>query len=192
LRNRRYAAIVADLNNRGETLLDHPLGEEWFLSPLPDCSGISEVAAWQAKLPHGEFRNGVISFRIPCSVQLASLEKRFQSVLCGRNLNAYLDTDDGKKRLVEAGLAPTTRLFTDYDLLGTTRRSLASEILPATDQRDRHTASGARFGAATRASRAELAVRVGADVPAGLDSSTTLFRRAFLNAKMDRRRESDP
>ena len=49
-------------------------------------------------------------------------------MLYARNLNAYLATDDGKKRLVEAGLAPTTRLFTDYDLLGRTRRSLACEL----------------------------------------------------------------
>ena len=117
LRARRYASIIADAGDRNVTLRDHPLGQEWFLSPLPDCSGISEVAAWLAKLPHGEFRNGVVMFRVPDGVQLASLEKRFQSVLCDRNLNAYLDTDDGKKRLAEAGLATTTRLFTDYDLL---------------------------------------------------------------------------
>ena len=128
LRNRRYAAIVADLADRSVALVDHPLGREWFLTPLPDCSGVSEVAAWLANLPSGKIRNGVISFRIPYGVQLASLEKRFQSSLYERNLNVYLDTDDGKKRLAEAGLAPTTRLFTDYDLLGKTRRSLAPEL----------------------------------------------------------------
>ena len=36
LRARRYASIVADLANRDATLVDHPLGREWFLSPLPD------------------------------------------------------------------------------------------------------------------------------------------------------------
>jgi hypothetical protein len=56
------------------------------------------------------------------------LEKRFQSVLSGRNLNAYLDTDDGKKRLVEAGFPERARLFTDYALIGAMRRSLASEL----------------------------------------------------------------
>jgi hypothetical protein len=106
----------------------HCLGQEWFLTPLPDCSSIPEVAAWLAKLPHGEIRNGVVEFRVPHGVKLASLEKRFQSLLCDRNLNAYLDSDDGKKRLTEAGLATTTRLFTDYDLIGSTRRSLACEL----------------------------------------------------------------
>ncbi len=128
LRDRRYAAIVADLNNRARTRVDHPLGLEWFLSPLPDCSGVSEVASWLAKLPHGEFRGGVVEFRVPNGIQLASLEKRFQAALYARNLNAYFDTDDGKKRLAEAGLATTTRLFTDYDLIGSTRRSLACEL----------------------------------------------------------------
>jgi hypothetical protein len=128
LRNRRYAAIVADLADRSVALVDHPLGREWFLTPLPDCSGVSEVADWLAKLPSGEFRNGTIMFRVPNGIQLASLEKRFQSALYNRNLNAYLDTDDGKKRLAEAGLATTTRLFTDYDMPGSTRRSLACEL----------------------------------------------------------------
>lgn len=128
LRARRYASIIADAGDRNVTLRDHPLGQEWFLSPLPDCSGVPEVAAWLAKLPGGEFRNGTIMFRVPDGIQLASLEKRFQSVLYNRNLNAYLDSDDGKKRLAEAGLATTTRLFTDYNLIGSTRRSLACEL----------------------------------------------------------------
>jgi hypothetical protein len=128
LRNRRYAAIVADLADRSVAIVDHPLGREWFLTPLPDCSGVSEVADWLVKLPSGEFQSGVITFRVPHSVQIASLEKRFQSILYERNLNTYLDSDEGKRRLEEAGLTPTTRLFTDYDLLGKPRRSLASEL----------------------------------------------------------------
>jgi hypothetical protein len=128
LRARRYASIVADLANRDATLVVHPLGREWFLSPLPDPAADTEADAWLAKLPHGEFRGGVITFRVPHGIQLASLEKRFQSTLSERNLNFYLDTDDGKRRLAEAGLATTTRLFTDYDLIGSTRRSLACEL----------------------------------------------------------------
>ena len=98
------------------------------MSPLPDPAADAEATAWLAKLPHGEFRGGVIEFRVPHGIQLASLEKRFQHLLMERNLNTYLGSDDGKRRLAEVGLPATVRLFTDYDLLGTTRRSLACEL----------------------------------------------------------------
>jgi hypothetical protein len=128
LRERRYAAIVADLADRNATILDHPLGQEWFLSPMPDPTGDPQARARLAELPQSEFTDRVVSFRVPPGIQLASLEKGLQYFLQDRNLNAYLDSDDGQTRLRETGLPPTTRLFTDYDLMGRPRRSLATEI----------------------------------------------------------------
>lgn len=136
LRERRYGAIVADLADRNATILDHPLGQEWFLSPIPDPAGDPRAEARLAELPQGEFTNGVVSFRLPPGMQMASLEKGFQHFLQDRNLNSYLDSDDGKTRLRETGLPPTTRLFTDYDLMGPPRRSLACEIFCVRPKRE--------------------------------------------------------
>lgn len=128
LRARKYAAIVADITNREATIHVHTRGHEWFRSPLPDPACDPKARDLLARLPKGEYHDGVVAFRLPPGIGLSNLEQRFQQLLLARNLNTYLATADGQRRLVEAGYPAGARLFTDYDLIGARRRSLASEI----------------------------------------------------------------
>ena len=81
LRARRYASIVADLANRDATLSSTPSDENGFCRHCPDPAADAEATAWLAKLPHGEFRGGVIKF--PRSPRNPTCEpgKAFQSPL---------------------------------------------------------------------------------------------------------------
>jgi hypothetical protein len=128
LRRKRYGAIVADKNNRDVTILDHARGDEWFISPLEAPANDPEITAALATIPQGEIAGGVVSFRLPFGVDLASLDQLFQNLMAPRNLNTFLASADGRERLQEVGLPAGARLFTDYLLMGQPRRSLASEI----------------------------------------------------------------
>ena len=129
LRGRRYAGVLAD-ENRRETTLQTYKGDEWFLSPIPNPTADPVTAALLGQLPHGAFDRdrGVISFRMPHCMDVASLEQRFQELLVARNLLTVLATEDGRARLRDAGLPEGARLFTDYALIGRRRRSIASEL----------------------------------------------------------------
>ena len=128
LRRKRYGSIVANENNRDVTILNHARGDEWFLSPLESPADDPEITAVLAAIPGGQIGGGVISFRLPPGVDLASLDQCYQAILAPRNLNAFLSSSDGRKRLQEVGLPAGARLFTDYLLIGEPRRSLASEL----------------------------------------------------------------
>lgn len=99
LRARRYASVVAPLENRNATIHQHPLGCEWFLSPLPDPGEDAKAKALYEKLPNGRYENGVVTFRLPPHLKLPELEKKFQELLAPRALNGFLATPDGKQRL---------------------------------------------------------------------------------------------
>ena len=129
LRLRRYGAILAPLDRRDEEILDHPHGDEWFLSELPDPSLDPEAQKILALIPFAAYRDGIITFRLPQGRSLVEVEQKFQQLLAGRDLNRFLETQDGRERLVEAGWPANSRLYTDYRLIGERRRSLASEIV---------------------------------------------------------------
>ena len=136
LSRRRYGALLAPLEDRYRTILDHPLGAEVFGTRLPDPVDNAKTATLMALLPHAEFSGGTVQFRLPRGVDLTGLEQRFQTLLAPRNLNAYLATEDAKARRIRAGYPATTRLFSDYDTQGhgvlrsrgLVRRSLCSEL----------------------------------------------------------------
>jgi hypothetical protein len=67
---------------------------------------------------------------------VSKTEKLFQKLLKERNLNTFLKSDDGQRRLKELGLPRSTRLFTDYTDIGKVRRSLACEIFLIRPQRE--------------------------------------------------------
>jgi hypothetical protein len=126
LRGRRYASIFAPMECRDQAIIASPQGHEWFLAPLPDPDEKQMQAI--AALPGGSLRSGVLEFLLPPGMSVTEIDRTVQRLLAPRDLNAYLDTDDGKMRLREAGFPETARLFTDYDLIGRPRRSLAIEI----------------------------------------------------------------
>ena len=128
LRRRNYAGVVADLRNREVTISKHPKAHEWFLSPLSDPSLDTAALALLKLLPHGEFDNGIVTFRLPPAVDLTLLEQEFQKKLLQRNVNTFLSSADGRQRLIACGHTERTRLFTDYADIGRVRRSVASEL----------------------------------------------------------------
>jgi len=136
LKGRRYAALIIDMAHKDKIILDHPMGGEWFFSELPDPAKDPKAAELLKRLPNAEFHDGVIAFRTPPGVGLAELEQRFQVLMTARNLNTFLASADGKARLADVGLPPRTRLCTDYDLLGVTRRSVASELFCVRPQKE--------------------------------------------------------
>jgi hypothetical protein len=123
-----YAGVVADLDCRNVTIRKHPAAREWFLTPLTNADDDPQITAGIAGLPFGAIRDGVIAFRLPAGIDLASLEQRYQLLLRPRNLNEFLGSPDGRERLLQVGLPPKARLFTDYTLMGAPRRSLVSEL----------------------------------------------------------------
>jgi hypothetical protein len=120
----KYAEIVADQDHRDITIRKHPAAHEWFLCPINNTDADPQITAGIAGLPSAVIRDGVITFRLPAGIDLASLEQRYQLLLRPRNLNEFLGSPDGQKRLLQVGLPPTARLFTDYNLMGAPRRSL--------------------------------------------------------------------
>lgn len=75
LRRMHYASIIAPTSDPQRPIRISPNGHEWFLSPLAEGE---DVVGQLAKLPHARFDKGVISFRIPPTVNVAALEKEFQ------------------------------------------------------------------------------------------------------------------
>lgn len=123
---RRHASILAPEDHRDRTILQSDVGHEWFLSPLrePDEAERALIAT----LPEGVYSSGVIEFRVPRGVTITMLEQRVRDLLAERNINSYLATEDGVERLRDAGFPRSARFFTDYNLSGRIRRSLAIEL----------------------------------------------------------------
>jgi hypothetical protein len=124
----RYASIVADKARPDRAISIHCKGHEWFLSPLQNPDNDPEIAAGLAKLPAGAIEDGVVKFRLPHGVDLATLEQRYQLLLAPRNLMTFLDSLDGRERLEQVGLPSGARLFSDYCLMLPPRRSMATEL----------------------------------------------------------------
>lgn len=133
---RGYASIIAPANDRAHEIAKHPLSREWFLTRLPDPAADEAALELMRLLPDAVYRDGIIQFRLAPGLAIADVEKRFQAFLEPRNLNTFLSTDAGKKRLKKAGLPESARLFTDYNDIGRIRRSLACEIFLVRPQRE--------------------------------------------------------
>jgi hypothetical protein len=136
IRLRKYASIVASLQNRNQAIRVHPLAREWFLSRLPNPEHDAEAIELMRQVPEGRYADGKIEFRLPPGQNIADVEKNFQRLLEPRNLNTFLASNDGKERLKKIGLPPDTRLFTDYNDMGKVRRSLACELFLVRPQRE--------------------------------------------------------
>lgn len=123
---RRYASILAPLDHRDGTILQSEVGDEWFLSPLrePDQAERALIAT----LPDGAYSSGVVEFRVPPGLTITQIEGRVRDLLTERNINSYLSTEDGAERLRDAGFPGNARFFSDYNLSGRIRRSLAIEL----------------------------------------------------------------
>ena len=138
VRLRGYASIVAPLHDRASAIQIHPLAKEWFLTRLPDPNGDPEAMRLMGQLTDAKYHEGVIQFRLPQGLRISEVEKRFQALLAPRNLNTFLASKTGQKRLEKVGLDPTARLFTDYTDMGcrNPRRSLVCEIFLVRPQRE--------------------------------------------------------
>lgn len=123
---RRYASILAPADRRNQTIIESSVGNEWFRSPLREPD--EEEAALIATLPGGVFRDGAIEFRVPPEMTITEVDQRVRDLLFERNINRYLATKDGVFRLRDAGFPGNARFFSDYNLSGCIRRSLASEL----------------------------------------------------------------
>ena len=128
LRRMEYGSRIAHINAPDRTIRVSNPSNEVFLCPLHDNGQNPRVAEALAGIPHGEIRDGVVAFRAPPDVPFTDLERAFNEVLALRNFNLFLESEDGARRLAAVGLPPTARLFTDYDLMGRPRRSLATEL----------------------------------------------------------------
>ncbi len=121
--DRRYASILMDPADRQSNAQCLMWGHDIFLMRItPRLLG-------DAPIPHGfAISDGVVAFRLKPGVTVEQVDKAVSRMLAGRSVNAYLDTADGRARMVEAGLDPRLRLHTAYTDIGRTRYSLAEEV----------------------------------------------------------------
>ncbi len=133
---RNYASIVAPKDDRQRTIRVHPDGGEWHLEPLPCPTNDKRAAALTEQLPVGEYRDGVITFRLAHELRIKDVEQQFHRVLAARNLNIFLASKTGRERLATTGVPGNARLFTDYEQMGEPCRSLASAIYLINPERE--------------------------------------------------------
>ena len=123
-RKRRYGSILADPHNPADNPVELPLGGDVFLTRIDDAmlKGVT--------IPAGlSIDNGVVTFMVEPGVTVEQIDKLLSHALKDRDLNQYLGTDDGQRRMRQAGHNPRHRVMTRYSDIGThTRLSLAQEI----------------------------------------------------------------
>jgi hypothetical protein len=123
LRRKQYAGklgVPGDFNSPATTL---EKAHEWFLTP------IQPEYMTNALLPPGiAIEKNTLRVTVPRSVSHARFDEALRSLLAERALDRYLESVEGRKRLIAAGCNPDQSLVTDYDLIGLSRRSKASEI----------------------------------------------------------------
>ena len=125
--NRRFlqhGSILADPAERFSDAIQLPKGDEHFLNRIKpeDLNG-------HTLPPHLQLIDGVFVAKLPPPFNATDLDTALADILVSRSLNHFLDTDDGRQRMVDAGYNPAHRLFTDYrDIGDEVRRSQASEI----------------------------------------------------------------
>jgi hypothetical protein len=95
---------------------------EWFLIPLsPD---------WLAgfNMPSGTALKGnTLAISVPAGITTEALDKAVHDLLRPRSLRTYLQTDEGRGRMIAAKRDPAAWLHTSYSLMTQERRISATE-----------------------------------------------------------------
>jgi hypothetical protein len=95
---------------------------EWFLIPLsPD---------WLAgfDMPSGTALKGnTLAISVPAGITTEALDKAVHDLLRPRSLRTYLQTDEGRSRMIAAGHDPAAWLHTSYSLMTRQHRISAAE-----------------------------------------------------------------
>jgi hypothetical protein len=138
LRRKRYGSLLLtpDQTASGRKTQDdaptpsHPAdlppmlasANEWFLIPLsPD---------WLAgfDIPEGMSLIGnTVAITVPSGITTEALDKAVHDLLRPRSLRTYLQTDEGRNRMVAAGRDPAAWLHTSYSLMTEKHRISAAE-----------------------------------------------------------------
>lgn len=123
-RKRRYGSILADPHNPADSPVELPLGGDVFLTRIDDAM------LQGTTIPAGlSIDNGVVTFMVKPGVTVEQVDKLLSNALKDRDLNHYLGTGEGQRRMRQAGHNPRHRVMTRYSDIGThTRLSLAQEI----------------------------------------------------------------
>jgi hypothetical protein len=97
---------------------------EWFLIPLsPD---------WLAgfDMPQGmALKGNTLAMTVPAEITTEVLDKAVHELLRPRSLRSYLQTDEGRSRMIAAGRNPAAWLHTSYSLMTQKYRISAAEEL---------------------------------------------------------------
>jgi hypothetical protein len=97
---------------------------EWFLIPLS--------ADWLAGLdmPQGmALKGNTLAMTVPTGITTEVLDKAVHELLRPRSLRSYLQTDEGRGRMIAAGRDPAAWLHTSYSLMTEMYRISAAEEL---------------------------------------------------------------
>ena len=134
-RELKHGSILADPDDRHSCCArELPLGYEHFLHPIKEQHLTNVVLPAWCRL-----RDGVLEIELPIGADTTTFEKAFATALEARNLNGWLDTSDGQKRLQAAGYDPRLRLHTDYRFIGRkARRSIVTEAFLIRPVREMH------------------------------------------------------
>lgn len=116
-RDLRHGSILADPANPEATRTELPHGDEHFLSPI-----LADQASGLILPSSIRILNGMIEVALDPSDNSTAFEKRLARALSRRQLNNWLGSDYGQRHMIDAGLDPKLRLFTDYRYIGAQNR----------------------------------------------------------------------
>lgn len=131
LRRKGYAALWGRPGQPLDELTRIPQGHEWCLSPF-------RRADLEGSLPAGfALVDGHLEIEVPFKVTVEAIDRAVHALLARRSLEHFLKSDEGQKRLVQAGLDPTGQLLTRYTLMTRINRiSAVEELYLIRPQRD--------------------------------------------------------
>lgn len=131
LRRKGYAALWGRQEQPLDQLVRIPQGHEWCLSPF-------RAADLDGALPSGvHLVDGHIEIEVSFGVTVEAIDRAVHALLARRSLEQFLQSDEGQKRLVQAGLDPSGQLLTKYTLMTRTDRiSAVEELYLIRPQRD--------------------------------------------------------
>ena len=138
LRRVGYAKYIAPLDAPNDTFLVCQKANEIFGSPLCDNGDDPRVGEALKRIPGGAIADGTVKFLLAPNTPFVEVEATFAAVLGPRAFNTFLASADGAARLAALGLPKNARFYTDYTLMGATRRSLATELVCIRPRRELH------------------------------------------------------